>query len=250
MNSAGGLSVSQFSGKPGSDWPGSDWPGSDWRRSSNVIPSGEDHIHQDCIAKGWAAKPLSAALFSLLFLLATVLVGCDSPGDDARDALGLELRSRLQLLDQPEGIHSIRTTYDSLQPGQTVTVAGRIYAESLSPFDPNEAAFTIIELPKPGHNHEDPGDCPFCKRELRNAKIAMVKILGADGQVVPYSADQLLGLRKNQDIVVTGTAEQVGDTIIVSMDNFYLLTAEASDALSQAFRDLAQQASSSSPDAS
>lgn len=189
-----------------------------------------------------------ATLLGCLLVLGAGLAGCDSAGDDALDALGLELRGRLQISEQPEGINSIRATYESFQAGQTVSIAGRIYAESLSPFDATEATFTVIELPKPGHNHEDPGDCPFCKRELRNAKFAVVKIMNTDGQVVPYSADRLLGLQKNQDIAVSGSAELVGDTMIVSMDSYHLLSREAADSLSIAFREASPPASATSPD--
>lgn len=190
----------------------------------------------------------SLALLALLLAMFGALLGCDSNLDQQMEALGAELQGQMQLSQQPEGIGSIQAAYESFQPGQELTIAGRIYAESLSPFDLNEAAFTIIELPKPGHNHEDPGDCPFCRRELRNAKFAMVRILDADGQVIPHPADRLLGLRKNQDIAVTGVAELVGDTMIVSMERYHLLSDEAAESLSKAFREAPSPSTTASSD--
>jgi hypothetical protein len=175
-------------------------------------------------------------LSSFLVVGCLWLVGCESSSNQLQDSAYQEVVNRMRLDAQPSEISSILSVYESFQPDQTVTIAGRIYAEGMSPFDPNEATFTVIELPKPGHNHEDPGDCPFCKRELRNAKIAMVKLLGDDGLPIPKSAEKLLDLQKNQDIVLTGVASQVGDTLVVSMKSFYLLSREDAEALSQSFR--------------
>lgn len=77
----------------------------------------------------------------------------------------------------------------------------------------------------------------------------MVKVLGDDDKIAPYSADRLLGLQKNQDVVVIGRAEQVGETIIVSLEKYYLLEAAASEVLSAQFRESARQVASGGPEA-
>lgn len=172
----------------------------------------------------------------LVFILCS---GCDQKQCGPDDMLGQQLRQKLYVEKQPASISSIRYAYDSFVEGQTITIAGRIYADSISPFDANEASFTIIELPKPGHNHEDPGDCPFCKREMKNAKIAIVMILDDQGIAIAQPADQLLDLIKNQDIVVTGPVSRVGETLIVQLQGLHLLSPGAAESLSKSFRQAA-----------
>jgi hypothetical protein len=173
-------------------------------------------------------------------LVFALCAGCDQKQCGPDDTLGQQLRQTLYVEKQPESISSIRDGYDSFAEGQTITIAGRIYADGISPFDANEASFTIIELPKPGHNHEDPGDCPFCKREMKNAKFAIVKILDDQGSTIAQPADQLLDLIKNQDIVVTGPVSRVGETLIVQLQGLHLLSPGAAESLSKSFRQALQ----------
>ncbi len=167
---------------------------------------------------------------------AILLVGCDSLESQKLSQQAIELRQALFVDSAPANIQSIKSVYADFQPDQVVTIAGRIYAQEISPFDPNEASFSVIELPKPGHNHDDPGDCPFCLRELRNAKFAIVKVVDAAGHTINEPADQLLGLKKNDDVAVTGLATQVGDTIIVQLEKLHRLSGEESKSLAKQFR--------------
>lgn len=192
------------------------------------------------------------------------LIGCSQSGSVVTKT-NVDLQRLLISTEKPTSIVSIKSVYDSWQSEGTnaatsntdtanadsektdssstdssnadlsatpqpglVTIAGRIYAEGMSPFDPKESVFTVIELPKPGHNHEDPGDCPFCKHELKNAKIAIVRVVGKRGKTYPQSAETLLGLTKNQDITVTGKAKRVGDSLVIDLQCLYLLSKEES----------------------
>ncbi|MBX3420644.1 MAG: hypothetical protein KF752_03715 [Pirellulaceae bacterium] len=164
-----------------------------------------------------------------------LLAGCWSGSQNGSDALSQQYQQRLLVAEQPTDIRAIRDAYQAFQPDQSVTIAGRIYADGMSPFDPQQAVFTIIELPKPGHNHEDPGDCPFCRRELKNAKFSVVQVTDEAGMIVPRSADKLLGLSKNQNVVVFGKASLVGETLIVHLSGLHKLTSSAAEALSAQF---------------
>ena len=164
-----------------------------------------------------------------------LFAGCSGSGSDANDPATLRIRAETLVQEIPQQIQSLESAYGSIETDQVVTVAGRIYAESISPFDPNESSFTIIELPKPGHHHEDPGDCPFCRREWRNAKFAIVKVVDESGQTLTRAADQLLGLKKNQDIAVIGAASSVGETMVIKSRQLHLLSNEDSQSLSVAF---------------
>ena len=155
--------------------------------------------------------------------------GCDRGSNGSAGDVDQELYQRLVDAEQPAEVSSILHAYETYEPDSLITIAGRIYAEGMSPFDAGKAVFTIIELPKPGHNHEDPGDCPFCKRELKNAKFAIIKVVDESGQVLSRPADRLLGLSKNQDVVVSGKASLVGDTLVVRLQRLHPLTPVAAE---------------------
>lgn len=99
-----------------------------------------------------------------------------------------------------------------------VTLVGRIYGGKLEPFDRENASFTITILPDLGHSHDDPGDCPFCKRRAENAPFAVVEIRDNSGNLIKTPADKLLDLAKNQDVVVRGTATKLDEMIVISAD--------------------------------
>ena len=169
-------------------------------------------------------------------LMLVLCAGCDQKQCGPDELLGQQLRQTLYVERQPDNISSIRDAYESFQEGQTITIAGRIFADGISPFDAGEASFTIIELPKPGHNHDDPGDCPFCKREMKNSKFAIVKIMDDQGTPIAQPADRLLDLVKNQDVVVAGPVSRVGQTLIVQLNSLHLLSPGAAESLSKSFR--------------
>lgn len=167
---------------------------------------------------------------AILVGLVLVMVGCNPQPTDSVDQA---LIARILVAEQPAAIDSLKAVYQNWESDQEVTVAGRIYADGTSPFDAKQAVFTIVDLPKPGHNHEDPGDCPFCRHELKNAKMAIVQVCDDHGKAFPTPADKLLGLKKNQDIVVTGTAKRLGETLIIRLSRLHHLSKESADELSQ-----------------
>ena len=94
-------------------------------------------------------------------------------------------------------------------PGpQALVIAGRVGAKGMEPFLENKASFVLQEIPddhgaKAGH---DADNCPFCKKRSANAPMVAVQFLGADGKVIPVDARTLFGLKKGQDVVVSGKA--------------------------------------------
>lgn len=157
-----------------------------------------------------------------LAAFAALLVGCGAPPAVDTAELGKDYLS-----DQlPEEVRSLAESHAEFEDGMEVCVAGRIFSNLMSPFDPDSAAFNIIEMPKPGHDHENPGDCPFCKREMENAATAIVQLQDETGEVLKYSAEQLLSLSENQDVVVMGRASKVGEIMIISAEKVHALTDE------------------------
>jgi hypothetical protein len=181
----------------------------------------------------WAAAILVAVVVQL--------AGCGKAGTSVQ-AIDTKLQQQLFVDQQPSDVSSLKATYasfteqDAESTDREVTVAGRIYALEMSPFDAKESVFTILELPKAvAHKHDNPSDCPFCLREIRNSKLAIVRIVNSSGKTYPQPADTLVGLKKNQDVVVKGKAKQVGDTLLIQCENLHVLNEEAATALSSSF---------------
>lgn len=135
-----------------------------------------------------------------------------------------EIRNKI-LADQHSGdVLSLAQANAGDPDGTQVQVVGRIFAADMSPFDAKTAAFNLIELPKPGHDHENPGDCPFCKREMENAATAIVQIVDDKGEVLGTSAETMLDLKRNQDIVVQGATSKVGEFLVLTASSIHVLS--------------------------
>lgn len=147
-------------------------------------------------------------------LLAPVFViGCNN----AVDPKLREIRNRYVLTEEPASPSSIEAAIAGIADNPEVTLLGRINAGSSEPFDPTQATIVLSEAPDPAHNH-DPGDCPFCKRRLENAKSCIVRFLDEKGDVIKQGAQKLLGVVKDQDVVVTGHAKMLTDLDILQVD--------------------------------
>ena len=159
-------------------------------------------------------------LWGLLALaLSLQFAGC-RPQDDP---LVTKAKHQFLVTDCPTNPMSIATLANNPELAGMVTIAGRIYGGDMSPFDPHFATFTIIDLPEPGHSHEDPGDCPFCKHKADNAAMAVIQLLDDRQQPIGMPADKLLGLRPNQDVVVTGSPYRVDDLLLVKATTVHML---------------------------
>ncbi|GAB5402242.1 MAG: hypothetical protein Aurels2KO_04730 [Aureliella sp.] len=163
----------------------------------------------------------SSALWTLVGLC--FVVGC-GPSDDPR----LE-QLKKQFLKQapPEAADSIRQVLDMHAAGtgdlSAVTIVGRIHGGDLDPIDPKQASFALSELPEPGHNHDDPGDCPFCKHKAESAPVAVVQFEDEDGKIVDISTSELFGLTKNSDVVVSGSCTLVDEMLVLSAQSLTIL---------------------------
>ena len=147
------------------------------------------------------------------FVLHRVSLGCNN----AVDQKLIELRSQFVLAEEPASPVTIETAIAGIAEKSDVTLLGRINAGTSEPFDSAQATMVLSEAPDPAHNH-DPGDCPFCKRRLENAKSCIVRFLDDKGEVIKQDAQKLLGVAKDQDVVVTGKATLLTDLDILQVD--------------------------------
>ena len=139
--------------------------------------------------------------------------GCNNAADQKLREIG----TRFVLAEEPAAPASIEAAIAGIAEKPEVTLLGRINAGASEPFDPAQATIVLSEAPDPAHNH-DPGDCPFCKRRLENAKSCIVRFLDEKGEVIKQDAQKLLGVAKNQDVVVTGRAKMLTELDILQVD--------------------------------
>lgn len=165
-----------------------------------------------------------------LKLLGVAVFGIGLPGSvgcqGGHDSSYADLRKKVLLPLAPPDVSSLSEAYATYEEAKRVRVVGRIYSSLGSPFDPDTAVFNFIELPKPGHSHDDPGDCPFCKRDMEDAAQVIVQVVQDSGEILKPSADVLFGLSKNQDLVVEGTVTKVGDIMVISASKLHVLAPE------------------------
>ena len=108
-------------------------------------------------------------------------------------------------------------------PSGPLVVAGKIYGGDVPAFDSAKASFTMIELQEPGHDHEDPGDCVFCKRRLESAEMALVHLVDENGNIIELPADQLLGLKSGMNILAKGKVELLGEMLVIRATELSLM---------------------------
>ena len=121
------------------------------------------------------------------------------------------------MAEEPASPDSNEAAIAGIAEKPDVTLLGRINAGTSEPFDPGQATMVLSEAPDPAHNH-DPGDCPFCKRRLENAKSCIVRFLDEKGVVIKQDAQKLLGVARDQDVVVKGHATLLTELDILQVD--------------------------------
>ncbi|SRR6056297_2105010 len=176
---------------------------------------------------------MSSSKFGVVTICFSLLiVGCGTPESSQID----QLRQQF-LVESIGGAPTSLATALELEDRQPeLVLAGKIYGGDLSPFDAKKASFTIVELPEPGHNHDDPGDCVFCKRKLDEAAMAAVHLVDDQSATIELPADKLLGLTSKMSVMVKGKTKRVGDMLIVQATELCILDDAKAAELSAAFR--------------
>jgi len=169
----------------------------------------------------------------LVVLLCGFVLGCDPPASPQAE----QHRKRL-LVDTIAGTPI--SLADALAAGdseQEFVLAGKIFAGDMSPFAPDHASFTIVELPEPGHSHQDPSNCAFCRRKLSNSSMAVIELVDEQSATIEMPADELLGLNSQMSVMVKGKTKRVGDVLIVQATALHILNEAEANTLSAAIRD-------------
>jgi hypothetical protein len=162
------------------------------------------------LARGvWQAAGIARSLLAWAAIL--LVAGCQPAEDPALQAA----RQACLLSAEPAGAVGVLETRGKTAQGEVpVVLVGRIGSDAETTWDPGKAAFVVADLATPaakpshggvGHDHEN---CPFCKAEKKSRldSTALVHVVDAQGQPLPFDARKLLPLRAEQTVVVQGTA--------------------------------------------
>ncbi|MEX2114943.1 MAG: hypothetical protein WD845_17250 [Pirellulales bacterium] len=148
---------------------------------------------------------LVRSLLPALAVLAASLTGCT-----AHDARTEALRKQFVLVEEPPGAATIADSREQAAADDNVVVVGRISGGEVEPWADGQAAFMIAEALPADDGHadaagHDPTTCPFCRRRAEKANAtALVQFNDEQGKLLAIDARKLLGVAKNQTVVVQG----------------------------------------------
>ncbi|MDA7874157.1 hypothetical protein N9B17_03225 [Rhodopirellula sp.] len=159
-------------------------------------------------------------VFRLLPFLGILATGCGS--QQVATYSGPRSSENHYILEtEPAGALSPTDIKESGTQTALMVLAGRIDAGDMEPFQTGAASFIVSQLPDQSHAGGNPthvDNCPFCKRKLKNAPKAVVRILDDSGSVLPVDARQLLGVSKGDVVVVQGLATYLEPVNTVQID--------------------------------
>ncbi|MFN7874292.1 MAG: hypothetical protein ACK5PB_03170 [Pirellula sp.] len=90
----------------------------------------------------------------------------------------------------------------------TFFVSLKVGAGKGDTFDAKSSEFLVSEIPegeKASDPLHDPSTCPFCRKKAESAPTVVVRLLDANGNTFPSSAEKLFDLKRGMHIVVKGS---------------------------------------------
>ncbi len=159
-------------------------------------------------------KPRTLQRILLILMAFMLFVGCRRNDSQPSKSNATKLAQAYLLSSEPEAAQTPTEVKDSFSEtsldASEVVLVGRIDAGDLVPFEAGRATFVLSELPDKEHAAGDPehaNNCPFCKRKLKNAPKVVVQFVDATGSVIAKDAQELLGVKKGDRVVVVGKAD-------------------------------------------
>ena len=117
--------------------------------------------------------------------------------------------ARYLLAEEPADAKGVSDVRQNARHGDQVVVVGRVGGEE-DPWVDGLAAFSIVDASLTACN-DVPGDnCPTpwdycCEPDLSKCRL-LVKVVDDQGRIVPGGAEELLGIKELQTVVVRSTA--------------------------------------------
>lgn len=159
---------------------------------------------------------MKSVFLLLISVIVSALTGCGSSSSaDVSSHVTTPVSidgSRYLLAEEPDGAVGVIAARESAEDGAPLVLVGRV-GGSANPWIEGRAAFTLLDasmtVVAEGEDSAESqictGDC--CATE-RLACTTLVKIIDANGQVVPVDSRKLLGLKESDMVVVQGTAKK------------------------------------------
>lgn len=155
------------------------------------------------------------AAFVVLFVSAIAIAGCaktDSPpvAADPRYLLPAAPADSVEVVDLKEKVKS----------GDKVSVSGRV-GGGIKPWIEGRAAFILVDNRAPLPSAECGPDCPHCAKEIADSSM-VVKFVDESGKTIAKDSRQLLGLKEEAEVAVSGVAsrDEQGNVVLVASGIF------------------------------
>jgi len=156
--------------------------------------------------------------WTMIVILIATLAGCNSKNEQETTNVDGSL---YRLTSEPSGAISILELRNGAKNNDDVVVVGRI-GGSRQPWIEGLSAFTMMDTSFPPCNELVEDQCPTpwdycCETDLPD-KQTLIKVVDDQGQPLEVGAQELLGLKELQTIVVQGKVQldQAGNMSVLA----------------------------------
>jgi hypothetical protein len=156
--------------------------------------------------------------WTMIVILIATLAGCNSKSEQETTNVDGSL---YRLTSEPTGAISILELRNGAKNNDDVVVVGRI-GGSRQPWIEGLSAFTMMDTSFPPCNELPENQCPTpwdycCETDLPD-KQTLIKVVDDQGQPLEVGAQELLGLKELQTIVVQGKVQldQAGNMSVLA----------------------------------
>ena len=157
-------------------------------------------------------------ILTLLLSLSTIAVstGCGSASGTSSNVPGPATNvdaSQYTLHDEPDGAVGVIEARESSEDGESLVLVGRI-GGAVNPWIDGRAAFTLLDasmsVVAEGEDSGKEGELCMgdCCATERLECTTLVKVVDAQGRLVPVDSRELFGLKETDMVVVKGTAKK------------------------------------------
>ena len=156
--------------------------------------------------------------WTMIVILIATLAGCNSKSEQETTNVDGSL---YRLTSEPTGAISILELRNGAKHNDDVVVVGRI-GGSRQPWIGGLSAFTMMDTSFPPCNELPENQCPtpwdYCCETDLSDKQTLIKVVDDQGQPLEVGAQELLGLKELQTIVVQGKVQldQAGNMSVLA----------------------------------
>ena len=135
-----------------------------------------------------------------------ILTGCNKNADQAGPTIDGSL---YRLTSEPAGAVSVLELRNNGKDNDEIVIHGRI--GGVQPWVEGLSVFTLVDSSFPSCNEIPDDECPtpwdYCCEPDLESKTALVKVVDQHGKPLGVGAQELLGLKELQNVVVQGKVQ-------------------------------------------